>query len=125
MNILGLMQNSTIDGLDLSYTGTSRSGSGIKYDGAVNYLGENVTIQNVLARNRDIGINLSPTTGYYGTDLTLINNDVSNSNTGIAVRTIERRSGCGAPIVTRTIDLDNAGLRYPVRVGLYRIVVDE
>ncbi|MCY2981380.1 MAG: right-handed parallel beta-helix repeat-containing protein [Planctomycetota bacterium] len=81
--ILGMMQNTTIDGLDLSYTGTSRSGSGIKYDGAVNYLGENVTIQNVIARNRDIGINLSPTTGYYGTDLTLINNDVSNSNTGM------------------------------------------
>ena len=110
LNILGLMQNSKIDGLDLSYNGTSRSGSGIKYDGAVNYLGENVTIQNVIARNRDIGINLSPTTGYYGTDLTLINNDVSNSNTGMRLHSFQDGSDADTvPIVASGNIFNNDG----------------
>jgi fibronectin-binding autotransporter adhesin len=110
LNILGLMQNTTIDGLDLSYTGTSRSGSGITYDGAVSFLGENVTIQNVIARNRDIGINLSPTTGYYGTDLTLINNDVSNSNTGMRLYSFQDGSDADTvPIVASGNIFNNVG----------------
>lgn len=98
--VLGLMQNTTIDGLDLSYTGRSRTGSGIKYDSAFNHLGQNFTIQNASARNRDIGIYLSPTSGYYGTDLTLINNDVSNSNIGMQLSSFQDGSDAdNVPIV--------------------------
>ena len=93
----GRMENATIDGLDLSYSGSSASGNGIYYDGSSGNLGANVTIKNVTARNRSTGLNLSPTTGNYGTDLTLINNDVSNSTTGM--RLYSFRDGSDADTV--------------------------
>ncbi len=49
------MPNSTFDGLDLSYPGSNRSGSGLYQNGN---MGANVTIQNVTATNRNYGFDM-------------------------------------------------------------------
>ncbi len=68
----------TIDGLDLSYAGSSRSGIGIYAD----QFQRNLVIQNVTATNRGTGFQL---TGG-GQDLTLIDNDLSGNNTALYVQ---------------------------------------
>ncbi len=70
------MTNSTIDGLDLAYSGSSRTGEGIYSD---NSLGSNVLIQNVTATNRDVGFHFQAG----GQDLTLIDNNLANDNTAL------------------------------------------
>src|SRR5205085_467118 len=70
------LPNSTIDGLDLSYTGPSRTGIGIYSDAN---LGAGLTIQNVTATNRGAGIQLQGG----GQDLTLTSNNLSNNATAL------------------------------------------
>ena len=71
------LPNSTIDGLDLSWTGSgARTGYGILSDSS---LGANFTVQNVTATNRVTGLQLQSG----GQDLTLTNNNLANNNTAL------------------------------------------
>jgi hypothetical protein len=69
------LANSTISGLNLTYTGSGRSGIGIYSDSAANQL----TVQNVTVANRGAGIDI--TNG--GTDLILTNNTLTNDDTAL------------------------------------------
>ena len=90
---------STIDGIDLSYPGTKRSGYGIRaiedfsdsdyLGGFIRIIGRNVTIQNVIATNRDYGINLvGGGVAGGGDDLKLLNNNLSNNGTSLGLRAL-------------------------------------
>ncbi len=69
--------NMTITGLDLSYSGQNRSGTGIYSDGTMH----NLTITDVTANNRAQGLRI----GDAGQDLTLTNNDLSNTNNALYI----------------------------------------
>jgi fibronectin-binding autotransporter adhesin len=83
---------STIDGIDLSYSGVKRSGHGIRAiedssdsDRLRGFIGNNVTIQNVIATNRDYGIYLVGG----GDDLKLLNNNLSNNGTSLGLQSFQ------------------------------------
>ncbi len=67
----------TITGLDLSYSGYGRTGTGIYSDGTMN----NLTITDVIATNRNQGFRI----GDAGQDLTLTNNDLSDNNDALYI----------------------------------------
>src|SRR5205807_1575684 len=69
-------QPALISNLQLGYGGSSRSGIGISSN--IN-LGAGLTIQNVTASNRSVGIQLQGG----GQDLTLTGNTLSNNNTAL------------------------------------------
>mgnify|MGYP003390101759 CR=1 FL=1 len=69
----------TLSDLDLAYTGTLPSGTGLYTDGSM----DDLTIQNVVSRNRNFGIEVIG-----ATDLTLLNNTLTNNNTALRLRSI-------------------------------------
>ena len=73
------LPNSTISGLDLSYSGAVQSGYGI-INPNFYFSGSNLTITNVNASNRAGGISLG---GYGNSNLTLTNNTLNNDGTSI------------------------------------------
>ncbi len=79
------LPNSTISGLDLSYSGLSREGTGIYSD---SYLGSGVTIQNVNTANRSNGLLLQGG----GANLTLNNNGLTNDGTSLYVNAFSGNS---------------------------------
>ncbi len=86
------LPNATISGLDLSFSGTGRSGTGI-YSGS--NLGTGVTIQNVNASNRGSGIQLPGG----GQNLTLTGNDLSNDGTALYVDSFTAAAPFTAPVI--------------------------
>jgi hypothetical protein len=69
------MTNVTVDNLDLSYSGGSRSGSGLIIDNSTN-----IIISHSTATNRNDGFNFSG-----GSDLTVSCTSIKNSNNGMQV----------------------------------------
>ena len=80
----------TIDGIDLTYTGTGRTGTGINAGTG----SDNLVIQNVTSSNRNRGIQVSGVT-----DPSIINNSLTNDNIALYIDSASDGADAGsAPI---------------------------
>ena len=96
------LDNSSISGLDLTWSGPSRSGAGIVADSST----DNLAVQNITASNRSNGVQLYGG----GKDLTIDTLDVSNDNYGLYLDGFtDGPDADSAPILVSGVTFTNSG----------------